>query len=247
MILPTPWRGTAPWRGWFSLVSSADAISTLVTAATRSEADLATTRRVQPARLCIPTKHCSVNARLSVNQTGKSWPLRCIVKSNLLRNAQIVEMKKAGVLTTTVARKFRLSRSRVQQIELRATEEATLADRSAMLLVQLREADDPGKVWPVHDLLDACLTSRLTKARLLKHFARTEQTQISLQALMDMCLQPPPNSDSMLPPLLRVAGFGRKRFWSVADGLTNTDLGSRCNEEWRSRLVRVKLFWGGSS
>ena len=147
--------------------------------------------------------------------------------------------------TKEVARKFRLSRSRIKQIEQRAADDASLADRRATLGVQMRATDDPEKMWLVPDLLDAIITSRLTKIQLLKHFARTPQTQISLRELMDMCLQPPRDSeDSMLTPLLRISGIGKKCFWSVADGLTNTDLGSRCNEKWKNHLARIKQYWG---
>lgn len=168
-----------------------------------------------------------------------------IVKPILERNSQIVRIRKDGVPTKVVARKFRLSRSRIQQIEHRAAEDASLANRRAALWAQMRAADDPEKLWPLQDLMDASISSRLTKIRLLKHFARTEQTQISLREWLDMCLPPPRNSEvSMLPPLLRIVGIGKKCFWSVADGLTNTDLGNRCNEEWQSRLIRLKQQWG---
>jgi len=30
------------------------------------------------------------------------------------------------------------------------------------------------------------------------------------------------------------------RIWSVVNGLTGMDLGSRCNAEWQKRLVKVK-------
>jgi hypothetical protein len=62
---------------------------------------------------------------------------------------------------------------------------------------------------------------------------------------MDMCLDGPMDREEfMAPPLLKVSGIGRKGFWSVANGLTNIDLGSRCNEEWRSnRLPKVKWNW----
>ena len=168
-----------------------------------------------------------------------------IVKTIQKRNLEIVRMRKEGVPPKEVARRFRLSRSRIQQIERRAADDESLAERRATLWVQMRAADDPEKMWPVHDLMDASITTRLAKIQLLKHFARTGQTEISLRALMDMCLQPPRNPDaSGLPPLLRIVGIGRRCFWSVADGLTNTDLGNRCNEEWQNRLVRVKQYWG---
>lgn len=44
----------------------------------------------------------------------------------------------------------------------------------------------------------------------------------------------------MMPPWLRVRGVGKIGFWSVVNGLTGMDLGSRCNEEWQKRLVEVK-------
>jgi hypothetical protein len=172
-----------------------------------------------------------------------------IVKSILERNSQIVRVRREGVPTKEVARKFRLSRSRIKQIELRAADDEALTERRATLWAQMRSADDPEKMWPVQDLVDACITSRLTKIRLLKHFARTEQTQIGLRALMDMCLPPTRYSGDPIEPLclLRIVGIGKKCFWSVVDGLTNTDLGNRCTEEWQNRLVRVKQYWGRSS
>ena len=44
----------------------------------------------------------------------------------------------------------------------------------------------------------------------------------------------------MVPPLLRVCGIGKKGFWSVVNGLTDMDMGNRCNEEWRKKLLMVK-------
>ncbi len=34
-------------------------------------------------------------------------------------------------------------------------------------------------------------------------------------------------------PHFRVYGVGKIGFWSVVNGLTGMDLGSRCNEEWQ--------------
>ena len=81
----------------------------------------------------------------------------------------------------------------------------------------------------------------VTKKRLLDHFEQTGQSQISLRALMDMCLDIPEEpGDFSLPPLCRVYGIGKKGFWSVANGLTNMDMGNRGNEAWHNRLVKVK-------
>jgi len=55
---------------------------------------------------------------------------------------------------------------------------------------------------------------------------------------------PEENGDFKSPPLLGVCGIGKKGFWSVVNGLTSVDQGSRCNGEWRKRLVKVKRNWG---
>lgn len=167
------------------------------------------------------------------------------MRTILERNSEIVRMRKAEVPPKEVARIFRLSRSRIRQIELRAAADESLAERRAALRAQMRATDDPEKMWPVHDLMDAVVNTRLAKIQFLKHCARIEQHQISLRALMDMCLQSPRNSDvSLPPPLLKICGIGRRCFWSVVDGLTATDLGNRCNEEWQHRLAREKRDWG---
>jgi hypothetical protein len=103
-------------------------------------------------------------------------------------------------------------------------------------------------MWSVQDLMGAVATARQARIWLLKHFARNGQTQISLRELMDMCLPPTRYSEYPIEPrcLLRIVGIGKKCFWSVVDGLTNTDLGNRCNEEWQTRFVRVKQCWGRS-
>ena len=121
-----------------------------------------------------------------------------------------------------------------------------MAERRAKLREAIRTADDPEKMWPVNDLIDVIGLIVVTKKRLLDHFVETGKERISLRELMDMCLDSPVEGrDYMMPPLLRVCGIGKKGFWSVANGLTNMDLGSRCNEEWRgNRLPKVKRNWG---
>ena len=36
-------------------------------------------------------------------------------------------------------------------------------------------------------------------------------------------------------------GLGKKGFWSVVKGLTDLDMGTRCNQEWQTRLVKVMI------
>jgi hypothetical protein len=161
------------------------------------------------------------------------------------RNRQILQMRKEGVPRSEVAHRFGLSPERISRLEKQDEADQSAVERRANFREAVRAADDLERTWSVNDLADAIGLIVVTKKRLLVHFVETGKERISLRELMDMCLDGPMDREEfMAPPLLKVSGIGRKGFWSVANGLTNIDLGSRCNEEWRSnRLPKVKWNW----
>jgi hypothetical protein len=159
------------------------------------------------------------------------------------RNQQILLMRKEGVRRVDVARRFNLSPSRIYLIERRDAADRSLEERRTRLREAIRATDDLERMWPVEDLIDAVELIIVTRKRLRDHFV--EKGQVSLRELMDMCLDAPVEGlDFMMSPLLRVYGVGKKGFWSMVNGLTGMDLGSRCNEEWQLRLVKVKQEHG---
>ena len=154
------------------------------------------------------------------------------------RNRQMFQMRNEGVSRLDTAREFGLTRERIAQLEKREQADKSMADCRSKLRDEIRAADDPGKLWFVNDLADAIGLVGGTKNKLLDRFVKAGKDQISLREFMDMCLDNP--VDFILPPLLRVRGLGNRGFWSVANGLTDIDMGSRCNDEWQKRLVKVK-------
>jgi hypothetical protein len=136
-------------------------------------------------------------------------------------------MRKNGIPQEEVARRFKLSPSRIYLIERRDTADRSMCERRAKLREEIRAADDLQEMW--------------CKKRLMDHFVAARKRQISLRELMDMCLDAPMEGrEWMSPPLYRVRGVGKMGFWSVVNGLTVMDLGTRCNEEWQMRLAKVK-------
>jgi|ERR1035438_2738517 transcriptional regulator with XRE-family HTH domain len=126
------------------------------------------------------------------------------------RNRQILQMRSEGLKQAEVARQFGLSPSRIWLIERRDGAHLSLAQRRAKLREKIRAADDPEKLWPVEDLVDAVGMIVVTRKRLLDHFVTAGKRQISLQELMDMRLDAPMEGlDSMVSPLLRVYGVGK--------------------------------------
>ncbi len=80
----------------------------------------------------------------------------------------------------------------------------------AILREAIRSTDDPDKLWPVKDLLDAIGLSRVTRKSLLYHFRGVGKKEVSLRELMDMPLDAPVEGrDFMWPPLYRVRGVGK--------------------------------------
>jgi hypothetical protein len=155
------------------------------------------------------------------------------------RNQQILQMQKEGFSIRDVAERFNLSPSRIDQIAKRDATERSMAERRAKLSEEIRTTDDPERMWAVIDLADALGLLIPTKNRLVEHFTVAGRQQIRLRELMDMCILVE-KRDPMLPPLLKVCGVGKKGFWSVVNGLTGMDLGRRCNEEWKQRLIKIK-------
>jgi transcriptional regulator with XRE-family HTH domain len=157
------------------------------------------------------------------------------------RNRQILEMRKEGLSQREVAQRFGLSPSRIYLIERRDAADRSLAERRTRLREEIRVADDLDRMWPVEDLIDVVGLIVVTRKRLMDHFLAAGKSQISLHELMDMCLDRPVEGfDFMMPPMLRVYGVGKKGFWSVVAGLTDLNMGGRCNEEWRKKLAMVK-------
>lgn len=160
------------------------------------------------------------------------------------RNRQILQMRREGIRRGEVARAFQLSPTRIYLLERRAATDQAMAERRAKLRAEIRTADDPDRMWPVTDLADAIEPLLVAKKRLLEHFQKAEKSQIGLREFTDLCLDAPDGTGNfMMPPLLKVCGIGKKGFWSIVDGLTGMDMGSRCNHEWRHKLAIIKQSW----
>jgi|ERR1017187_8227776 hypothetical protein len=71
------------------------------------------------------------------------------------RNRQILQMRKEGIPRPEVARRFGLSRERISQLEKRDEADKSMAEKRANFREAVRTADDPGRTWPVNDLVDA--------------------------------------------------------------------------------------------
>jgi hypothetical protein len=130
-------------------------------------------------------------------------------------------------------------------IEQRAATEQAQGEQRGQFHAELRLADDLDKTWPVLNLLDALHLLAVARTRLLTHLGEQHKTRMSLREFMDLVVSEngDPSESFAHTPLLRVRGIGKIGFDSVAAELTETDLGPRCNEEWRKRLAVLRREW----
>jgi hypothetical protein len=151
-------------------------------------------------------------------------------------------MREAGDSIDKIASALDLSWEVLERITCKFETEAVLLARSSRFMEIIRTADDPDKKWKVSFLVYALRPKVMTQNALIHHFKWAKTPEISLRDLMDVTIseQDHPKPGYLITPLLDFRVVGLKGFWSMVRQLTESDLGDRCNEEWRKRLGRLK-------
>jgi hypothetical protein len=161
------------------------------------------------------------------------------------RNRKILQMRKEGVARVELAKQFNLSRYWIGLIERGDQANKLMAERRSKLRAKIRAVDDPEKLWPVKDLLDAIGPIPGTNRSCLKYFKQRGTNQLSLRELMDFVLLE--TAETVVhyqnSRLLGIKGVSKTGFFSMANGLSNVDLGSRCNEAWQKRISNLNQNW----
>ena len=82
----------------------------------------------------------------------------------------------------------------------------------------------------------------ITQNALIHNFEWDEIPEVSLRELMDLAIpeRDHPKPGYLITPLLDCRCVGVEGFWSVVSGLTESNLGEKCNQEWRKRLARLR-------
>jgi hypothetical protein len=156
----------------------------------------------------------------------------------------ICQMREAGdsvdTIISTLGTSWRMWQV-VQRIARKFETEAVLSARSIRFMDEMRTADDLDKEWKVGVLMQAFRPNVRTQNAVIGHFEGNDRYKISLRELMDLTipLTDPVKPGFLMAPLLAVRCVGPEGFWSMVLRLTESDLGERCNAEWRGRLVKI--------
>ena len=151
-------------------------------------------------------------------------------------------MRDLGDSMQEIALALDLSMDLVRRISRTFETETVLADRSRQYLENIRKADDPNKKWKVNYVIQALRPKNITANALIHHFEWSGVPAVTLRELMDLAIPQKnhPKAGYLITPLLDVRCVGVEGFWSVVHCLTESDLGEKCNEEWRKRLARLR-------
>src|ERR1044072_7318375 len=157
------------------------------------------------------------------------------------RDHQVRQMWEAGDSFRDIASALDLGRTIIRKFET----EAVLSNRSNRFLENIRKADEPDKKWKVSYVIQALRLKTITQNALIHHFAWAEVPEVSLRELMDLAIperdySKPGKLGYLITPLLDFRCIGAEGFWSVVSRLTESDLGEKCNEEWRKRLPKLR-------
>lgn len=133
--------------------------------------------------------------------------------------------------------KWEIARRIVRKFET----EAVLLARSNRFMAEIQNADDLDKKWRVSYLMQALRPRPMTQTAITRYFEWSDCKESSLRQLMDLTIpeRTHPKPGYLITPLLNVRCVGIQGFWSLARRLAESDLGERCNLEWRKRLVRL--------
>ncbi len=95
---------------------------------------------------------------------------------------------------------------------------------------------------PRGDVLDALLLMPTTDTAFRSWWEGYKIEEMSVREFMEWVISEKNHAKPgyLITPLLDVRCVGLKGFWSAAQRLTESDLGQRCNAEWRRRLLRLR-------
>lgn len=159
------------------------------------------------------------------------------------RNQLIIEMCRNGASTAEVSRVFKVSPGRVWQIVTRSERDQVVALRCSAFLQRVRQADDLDRSWPMLEFMEALRLPTATYNYLKRHWDGRGSTSITLREVMDLISLPTgdPSQSFGTTPLFRVCGIGKYGYRFVVDGLSNFDLGEKCQREWEQRLKLLEI------
>lgn len=158
-----------------------------------------------------------------------------------LRNTRIRQMGEAGTSQKEIALAFGMSAKAVRLVFRQMEADEAAIRKSRTILQEFRRADDLDKKWKVGDVLDALLLMTTTRTALKWWFEGGRIVETSLREFMELVISEKRHAKPgyLIAPLLDMRCIGVKGFWSAVRRLTESDLGQRCNQEWRKRIARL--------
>lgn len=155
---------------------------------------------------------------------------------------EVVRMRSEGLTHSEIAGNFGISASRVGQLLKREREERSAAERSAVILNEIRSQDDPNRKLAIPDLFCVLDLSRRAEAVLKRHFSTNGITGFSLRDMMDFLLPVVNGPGEYIDylPGLRVRTLGAILYREMIKRLSAVDAGESFQREWAMRKAQLR-------
>jgi len=163
------------------------------------------------------------------------------------RNKKIIRLLNLNFSYKRVAKLYQLSEGSVRQIYKLHTIEKKRKKIRKQLFREIRKSNDTDKKWPMPDFVDSLKLSLRARKLLKKFYKSHNQTEISLNELMDS-LSPQPESEKVeyhTIPLIHQKQLWKKTYWEIVECLTRTRLCDKFSNEWKKRKVIINKLLDG--
>jgi len=108
------------------------------------------------------------------------------------------------------------------------------------MLNEIQEVDDPDRKWPKAQLLSAIGIPLKTKNVLCNVYWKDENF-VSLRNVFELAVseRDDPRPGYIVSGLISLRTIGAKTFLQVIKSLNDTDMGPKCNAEWKRRHQKL--------
>lgn len=153
------------------------------------------------------------------------------------RNLKIISLSENGISTKDIAKEFKLTKNRIDQIVSRHKTEKEISEKSKKLTNQIKQSNNMDKKWPVIDLINILHLSSRSSGLMIKYFSSENKIEISLNESVSSLT--PRDIDSKYTlysiPIMKQKQLGKKLYREIINRLSIVDFGEAFNVLWQDR------------
>jgi len=153
------------------------------------------------------------------------------------RNLEIFNLINKGLSVNTVAKRYNLSSSRINQIIKQQKDDQEIDKNSKELIKRIKQSENMDEKWPMLDLVYAINLSTKARIRMIKYFSGENKKEVSLQEIINSMALPELEYELSLKniPILKQKQLGMILYREMVRSLSKVDFGEKFQKGWKER------------